>query len=199
LPLNLLIRRKKCFEKFSFYEINKIMSQFDVLYEAELERYQMGGLLVGDCIKFRKNALKHQYIASRAQSFVDMVKACMEPSFDLNLRIGALKSIYPSTSLNAGNTAPEGYFADIYIEYAPGLFRNPITVPVEVIEVVDIGNERGPIPKSLRRPNNVHGPKEHKTKSDDVNAQTNLTTQDTKMPGANKWDDTKPGGGNFKI
>jgi hypothetical protein len=177
------------------------MSNFDVLLERELERYQQGGFLVGDRIKFKKDALKHEYIASKAQGFIDIVKACMEPTFDLNLRIGALKSIYPTSATNfqAGHEAPAGMFADIYIEYAPGLHRNPMTVPVETIEHIDDGNERGPIPKSLRRPNNVHGPKEQKTKADDVKAEVNLTNSNVQLPGANKWDDTKPGGGNFKT
>jgi len=177
------------------------MSKFDVLLEQELERYQQGGFLVGDRVKFRKNALKNEYISSRAQSFIDIVKACMEPTFDLNLRIGALKSIYPTSATNfqAGHTAPAGVFADIYIEYAPGLHRNPMTVPVETIENIDDGNERGPIPNSLRRPNSVHGPKEQKAKADDVGAEINLTTKNVNLPGSNKWDDSKPGGGNFKT
>lgn len=177
------------------------MSKFDVLLDEELERYQQGGFLIGDRVKFKKDALKHQYVSSRAQSFIDLIKACMEPTFDLNLRIGALKSIYPSSSTNfqAGNIVPDGVFADIYIEYAPGLYRNPITIPVEVIEIVADGNERGPIPNSLKRPNDVHGPKEQKTKNDDVKADVNLTNQNATLPGANKWDDTKPGGGNFKT
>ena len=174
------------------------MSQFDVLFEAELERYQQGGFLVGDRVKFAKNALKHEYISSRAQSFQDIVKSCMEPSFDLNLRIGALKSVYPPSGY-FGTGAPQGQFADIYIEYAPGLYRNPLTVPVEVIVVCDDGNERGPIPDSLKRPNNVHGPKEQKTQQDDVKADVNLTNANAQMPGANKWDDSKPGAGNFKT
>lgn len=175
------------------------MSNFDLLYEAELERFQSSGFLVGDRIRFKKDALKHEYIAKRAQSFQDIVKACMDPGFDLNLRIGALKSIYPSSSTNfqAGHVVPDGVFADIYIEYAPGLYRNPMTLPIDVIELLDDGANRGPIPDSLRRKNNIHGPEEQKAESD-IKADVNLTTQNVKLPGSNKWDDTKPGGGNFK-
>lgn len=174
--------------------------QFDVLFEKELERYQSGGYIVGDRVRFKKDALRLDYIASRGRSFQDIVKACMDPAFDLNLRIGAIKSVYPTSATNfqAGHAAPDGMFVDIYIEYAPGLYRNPMTVPIEAIEVMDDGNERGPVPDSLRRKNNVHGPQEHKAEADDVKAEINLTNQNARMPGANKWDDTKPGGGNFK-
>lgn len=176
------------------------MNGFDTLFEKELERFQLGGIIVGDRIKFKKDALKLNYIASKAQSFRDIVAACMEPTFDLNLRVGAVKSIYPTSSTNfqAGYCAPDGIFLDIYIEYAPGLYRNPMTVPLEAVEIVNDGMNRGPVPDSLRRQNNIHGPEETKAQSDDVKADINLTTQNVKLPGANKWDDTKPGGGNFK-
>lgn len=176
------------------------MSKFEKLFEAELERFQQGGFMVGDRIRFKKDALQHEYIAKRAQSFKDIVKACMEPSFDLVLRIGAIKSIYPTTTQNYGNgtQSPDGTFFDIYIEYAPGLYRNPMTVPLDVIEPIDDGNNRGPIVNSVRRKNNVHGPEETKAESD-IKADINLTTKNVQLPGANKWDDTKPGGGNFKA
>jgi hypothetical protein len=176
------------------------MSNFDMLFEKELEKFQTGGYLVGQRIRLKKDALKHEYIASRAQSFQDMIRACMDPGFDLNLRIGAIKSIYPTTTQNYGNgtESPTGTFFDVYIEYAPGLFRNPMTIPIEVVEEIpgDDGS-RGPIPDSLRRPNNIHGPEETQANSD-IKANVNLTTQNVKLPGSNKWDDTKPGGGNFK-
>lgn len=176
------------------------MNKFDVLYENELERFQQGGIIVGDRVKFKKDALKLDYIAKRAQSYKDIIASCMEPTFDLTLRVGAVKSIYPTSSTNfqGGYTAPDGVFLDIYIEYAPGLYRNPMTVPIEAIDVISDGVNRGPIPDSLRRKNNIHGPEEIQTQSDDVKANVNLTTQNVKLPGANKWDDTKPGGGNFK-
>lgn len=169
------------------------MSEFDILFEKELERFQQGGFVVGDRIRFKPDALKLDYVKKRAKSFQDIIKACMEPSFDLNLRIGAVKSIYPTSATNfqAGNCAPDGVFLDIYIEYAPGLYRNPMTVPIEAVELIDDGNERGPIPDSVRRPSNVHGPQEVKT------SETNFPNKNISLPGANKWDDTKPGGGNF--
>jgi hypothetical protein len=176
------------------------MSKFDTLLEKEMEQFQTGGYRVGMRVLFKNDALKHEYVQKRAQSFQDIIKACMDPGFDLSLKIGAIKSIYPTTTQNYGNgtESPDGTFLDIYIEYAPGLFRNPMTVPIDIVDCVDEGNNRSPIPNSLKRPNNVHGPKEQKTEQDDVKADVNLTNQNAQMPGANKWDDTKPGGGNFK-
>lgn len=173
-------------------------SNFDRLYEAETERFQQGGYLVGDRVRFKKDALQHEYIAKRASSFQDIIKSCMDPSFDLALKIGAIKSIYPTTqNATAGASTPDGVFFDIYIEYAPGLYRNPMTVPIDVIEPLDDGNNRPPIPDSIRRQNNIHGPEQTKANSD-IKADVNLTTTNTTLPGANKWNDAQPGGGNFK-
>ena len=174
------------------------MSNFDTLFEAESEKFQNGGFMVGQRVYFKPDALKSEYVKNRAQSFQDMIKACMEPSFDLNLRIGAIKSIYPTTTQNYGNgtQSPNSIFFDVYIEYAPGLFRNPITIPLEIVSPIE-ENDRGPIPNSLRRPNNIHGPEETEATSD-IKANVNLTDKNVQLPGANKWDDTQPGGGNFK-
>jgi len=175
------------------------MSQFDVIYEKEIERFQSAGILVGDRCKIKSNAINDDYVKNRAQSFKDFIRACSDPSFDLTLRVGAIKSIYPTTTQNYGNgtESPDGIFVDIYIEYAPGLYRNPTTLPVHLIEIIDDGINRGPIPDSLRRKNEIHGPKETKANSD-IKAEVNLTTKNTSLPGANKWDDSQPGGGNFK-
>jgi len=177
------------------------MSQFDVLLEKELERFQMGGIIVGDRVRFKQDALQHEYVTSRATSFKDIIQACMHPSFDLNLRVGAVKSIYPTTTQNyvGGSEAPDGIFLDIYIEYAPGLYRNPMTVPIGIIEVIDDGNNRGPVPDSLVRKNKVHGPQEQEAEQNN-NAkgfEVNLKNKNVVIPGGNKWDDSKPGAGNF--
>jgi hypothetical protein len=176
------------------------MSSFNLLFEKELERFQMGGIIVGDRVRFKKNCLNHDYIKNRASSYQDIIKSCMLPSFDLNLRVGAVKSIYPTTTQNyqGGSEAPDGVFLDVYIEYAPGLYRNPITIPIDVVEVIDDGNNRGPIPDSLKRPNRVHGPQETKAvQTTKFDSDINLKNTNVVLPGANKWDDTKPGAGNF--
>lgn len=176
------------------------MSNFNLLFERELERFQQGGIIVGDRVRFKKECLNLDYIKNRAASYQEIIKACMEPTFDLNLRVGAVKSIYPTTTQNyqAGSEAPDGVFLDIYIEYAPGLYRNPMTVPIAAIEVIDDGINRGPVPNSLKRKNDVHGPEEVKAEpSTDLKADVNLNNKNVVLPNSNKWNDKKPGGGNF--
>lgn len=178
------------------------MSKFDTIYESAVERMQSGGFIIGDRVRFKKDAYKDEYVQSRSSSFQEYIKACCEDTFDLNLRIGAIKSIYPTTSQNyqGGVTdSPQSLFADVFIEHAPGLFARPVTVPISLLILMDDSINRGPIPDSLRRKNKIHGPEELKAEPDDLKAEINLKNQNVVLPNSNKWDDTQPGGGNFRV
>jgi hypothetical protein len=174
--------------------------KFNVLLENVMERYQTGGFLIGDRVKFRKDWSKLDFFKEKAQSFLQMIEAVTQPNFDLNLRVSAVKSIYPTTTQNyrGGTESPDHIYVDVIIEYAPGLYRNPMTVPVESLELQDDGINRGPVPDSLKRKNRVSDkPEEIKTKeTNNLKADVNLTDKNTKLPGGNKWDDSKPGAGN---
>ena len=175
-------------------------NKFNLLFEREVSRFEMGGFLVGDRVRIKKEALKDEYVLGRAQSFQDFIKSLLEPTFDLNLRIGAVKSIYPTTSTNyTGSIGADQLFADIYVEYAPGLYQRPTTLPISLIDHIEDFNNRGPIPNSLRRKSKIHGPEEIQTTPDDLKVEINLTNKNVVLPNANKWDDSKPGGGNFKT
>ena len=138
---------------------------FDTLFEHTLERYQQGGFLLGDRVKFVKGWEKLSFFKNKGQSFLDIVKSCSEPGFDLNLRIGAIKSVRPTTTQNytSGTESPDNIYVDLYVEYAPGLYRTPMTVPIEAIEWADDGINTGPVPDSLKRKSRVHGPEEIET------------------------------------
>jgi hypothetical protein len=173
-------------------------TKFDVLYENVLERYQQGGFLIGDRVRFRKDVLKMDFFKNKGQNFLDVVRACMDPSFDLNLRVSALKSIYPTTSQNyrGGTESPDSIFADVIIEYAPGLYRNPMTVPIEALELQDDGINRGPVPDSLKRKSRINIKPEKIEAEQSADFDINLQNKNVQLPGGTKWDDKKPGAGN---
>ena len=173
-------------------------TKFDVLYENVLERYQQGGFLIGDRVRFKKNVLSMEFFKGKGQNFIDIVKACMDPSFDLNLRVSALKSVYPTTSQNyrGGTESPDAIFADVIIEYAPGLYRNPMTLPIEAFELQDDGINRGPIPDSLKRKSKINIKPEEIEAEQSADFDINLQNKNVQLPGGTKWDDKKPGAGN---
>ena len=139
-----------------------------------------------------------EFFKGKGQNFIDIVKACMDPSFDLNLRVSALKSIYPTTSQNyrGGTESPDAIFADVIIEYAPGLYRNPMTVPIEAFELQDDGINRGPVPDSLKRKSKINIKPEEVEAEQSADFDINLQNKNVQLPGGTKWDDKKPGAGN---
>jgi hypothetical protein len=116
-------------------------TKFDVLVEEVTSRYQQGGLLMGDFVIIRKDALKNAKLQGRPSNFIDMVKSAIETK--LPLRVSAIKSERPESSndlVGGVNNAPTGYWVDVCVEYAPGLWRDPMTLPLEIL---DIANPEG--------------------------------------------------------
>jgi len=142
--------------------MKKFTGKYETLIEAAITRFEQGGLLSGDIVKFRKDVMKNE----KVKAMMDNYKAMIEDAIntDLNLRVSAIKSIRPTTSgnyeggHNSGTDSPTDHYVDIVVEYAPGLWRNPITVPMEVLERVDTGINMAPIPDSLKKKYAVTGP-----------------------------------------
>lgn len=173
-------------------------TKFDVLFENLLERYQQGGLIIGDRVRFKKDALSMDFFKNKGHNFIDIVKSCMDPGFDLNLRVSAIKSVYPTTTQNyrGGTESPDKIYADVIIEYAPGLYRTPMTVPIEALELQDDGINTGPVPDSVKRKSKIEiKPSEVKAEQK-AKGDINLTNKNVQIPGGKKWNDKEPGGGN---
>jgi len=141
--------------------------KYDSLIAEATERFQMGGILSGDLVRFRKDTMKNDKIKNLTAQYKAMIEDAMNT--DLNLRASSIKSSRPNTSgyygggQNSGTDAATDFYVDVVVEYAPGLFKTPMTVPIEVLEVVDTDGNLAPVPDSLKRKNNVHMPKEVKT------------------------------------
>jgi len=132
--------------------MKKFQNKFSVLYEDVVTRFQSGGLMPGDVVKIRKDALNNPRIKGMTETYKAQLKNAIET--DLNLRVSAIKSIRPNTSQNYsgyGTDAAADFHIDIVTEYAPGLWRNPITVPMEILELNDTGINMAPVPDSLKR------------------------------------------------
>ena len=174
-------------------------TKFDVLFENLLERYQQGGFIIGDRVRFKKDALNSDFMKSKGQNFIDIVKSCMDPGFDLNLRISAIKSIYPTTTQNyrGGTESPDKIYADVIVEYAPGLYRTPMTVPIELLELQDDGINTGPVPNSVRRKSKINIKPEKVEAEQTADFDINLQNKNVQLPGGTKWNDSKPGAGNM--
>lgn len=140
----------------------KFTGKYETIIESTITRFSQGGVLSGDLVKIRKDALKNEKVKANTEPYQKALENAMNT--DLNLRVCAVKSIRPTTTgdygggHNSGTRAPTDYFVDIVIEYAPGLWRDPITVPLEILEIVDTNGNLSPIPDSLKRKNKVEMP-----------------------------------------
>jgi hypothetical protein len=122
----------------------------------------------------------------------------MDPNFDLNLRISAIKSVYPTTTQNyrGGTESPDRIYADVIVEYAPGLYRTPMTVPIEILELQDDGINTGPVPDSVRRKSKINIKPEKVEAEQSADFDINLQNKNVQLPGGTKWNDKEPGAGN---
>lgn len=162
----------------------KYKGKYDILIESAITRFEMGGLLSGDIVKFRKDTLKNPKIVPLTDQYKQMIEAAMNG--DLNLRVSSIKSIRPTTTMNyegghnSGTDAPTDQYVDLVVEYAPGLWRDPITVPIEVLERVDTGINLAPVPDSVKRKGKNTKPKGVKSpdsdrKTPDSNTKPSIT------------------------
>jgi hypothetical protein len=167
-------------------------SKFNVLLEYSLNRYQLGGFLVGDVVTIKPTALKHKEIIDRGQTFKDILESKIKNK-DL-LRVAAVKSIRPDITGRPNNSGVADFYVDVFEEYAPGLFHNVMTLPAEVLEVHDHGINLPP-PAGHRRKSKVHKSKEADTsnKLGTYPADSSTPKVNTTLPNANKWPN-EPGG-----
>lgn len=128
------------------------MGKFINLYESAIQRFTRGGFLVGDLVKIRESSLNDDFFKKQATNYIDKVKEFM--SSGLNIRISAIKPVYPSYQPGNIQNEAESYLCDIVLEKAPGLYYAFITVPAHVLEHIDTGINLAPVPDALKRPNN---------------------------------------------
>jgi len=170
--------------------------KFEELFENTINRYQNGGYLAGDIVKIKKDALKHPYVVGMSIPYQEMVRNAIET--DLNLRLSAVRSIRPGTSGNMSAPAtdsPADFYADIVVEYAPGLWRDPITLPLEVLELVDTEGNLAPVPDSLKRKSISTKPEKVVTNDKDRSnpvADTKLANNKNAKDGRDQADKPKP-------
>lgn len=132
-------------------------SKFDTIFESNFTRFQGGGFLTGDVIKFKSNWSSSEWSRTAPQQTLDKIKELADS--DLILRVSSVKPIRPTVNSDVDQArGVDGFFIDITQETAPGRYSGHfVTVPQEIIEYDTTGNnERTPdIPDSLKREEDV--------------------------------------------
>ena len=171
---------------------NKFKSKFEALSEQAIERYQQGGYINGDYIKFSSKYKSSDFYKKAGEHVQAMIDEFAES--DLNIRVSAVKAIRPAIApVDGGMNAADGFYLDVSQELAPGLYPRHITVPSEIVQMVDTPDAMGRVsaPDSQVYKANIHGAEEVETSD----ADRSNPKKNTKLAKSNKWQDS-PGGGN---
>ena len=136
--------------------MNKFKGKFENLHEETLYRYQQGGFLRGDYVRIKADALKNE----STSQFSGQLKAIIQDAIrnDTMLRVSYIKSGQSeafSGPVDAANIPSAELWADCYQEHAPGMWHNIMTLPMNILEKIEIEGANGfpPYDKKLVRPN----------------------------------------------
>lgn len=151
------------------------------------DRYKNGGYINGDYVTISKKIVNSDFFKNLPGQTQEYIQSALDT--DLRLRVSSVNSIRPANQPGDGGVGAAGDFvADIVIEYAPGLYRNPLSLPVNFLELQSTGVDGFgtlPTPDSLIKKTPVHGPESIESQS--------LPTQNTTIPNSNSYPDA-PGG-----
>ena len=196
------------------------MKKFLTLLEGVFQRYQGGSFLSGDVVKFREGALTDEWCKAQPSNVMEKLKRFVES--DLNLRVSSVQALRPAVqgSVQQDNQQCD-FYCDIVQETAPNRWHEFITVPAYLLEINNPdGPNLPPVPDSQRYDDKTHIKPEVVETSAELSGDTtkpssqtrntdkgnnNMSPSDWKLPQENapgkgiKWDDTQPGGGNYKT
>lgn len=170
--------------------MNKFTGKFEKLHEETLFRYQQGGFLRGDYVKIKKNALKNELV----EQFSEQLKNILQDAIknETVLRVSYIKSGKSesfSGPVDAANIPSCELWADCYVEHAPGMWHNVMTIPLSIIEKIEVEGANGypQYDKKLIRPNaeepdRVDKELKKQTMGDDDNRK--LSKKNTKLANA---------------
>lgn len=124
--------------------------KFDQLFESVVQRYQAGGFLNGDLVKFKSNyksSETYKFMHPEMQSQLDdLVKS------GLNIKVTQVGDNLSGASANNQHKKPQNAVITVAGDHGGGRFYGQIAVSPDMIEIVDKDeNAYPPIPDQFRR------------------------------------------------
>jgi hypothetical protein len=127
-------------------------SKFDVIYEETVMRFQSGGLLEGDFVKVLPSYKNNPKLKGKAGSYFDRLDYVIKSGLPIKVSSIKAERAEVSNGVVGAVDAPTGYWVDIVSEHAPGMWANVVTVPIEILEKIEVGNNFSPgIPDAIVR------------------------------------------------
>ena len=157
--------------------------KYEKICEDTLYRFQQNGFLRGDYVKVRKNALQNECVKSMSEQMKALIDAAIKEN--TYLRISYIKSGRSEVAggpVDAPNI-PGSLWADVYFEHAPGMWSNVMTLPLEVLELVEVTGANG---YAQYNPNLVRPNTPEPKPSEELNKQTLGKDDMRQLPTTNK-------------
>lgn len=181
-------------------------SKFETHINEMFDRFtDGGGFLKGDVVRLKKSTISSDWFKHQAASVQDKLQQMTEKSNRV-YRISALKSEIPRSAGAFGMGQPMAAVADVVREVNPSFWMDPVTIPLQYLETIDVGVNMPPYDKDLVRPDNSNiKPSDSINNTDKISANQTMANTDDRILAnkyqtikyGSKWDDTKPGGGNI--
>lgn len=186
-------------------------SKFLMLYETIYNRFKQGaGFLEGDVVKLKSDFKSTEGYKTLSDSVKQRLEDASKSGY--NLRLGRLHTPNNNAGALGINVGLPATHADLYEEKSPGNFGNLVTVPVDLLEVVDTGVNLPPVSsnnKGLKSETPYQKPGKWKSNKDtpETKEQNHMGHEQNWAPkgsyelaeknkkisvGANKYDDNKP-------
>jgi len=136
-------------------------SKFNSLFQEAYDRYTNGnGFLVGDVVKLKSGYENNENFKKLGENVKERIKYIIKTGN--NIRVGRLHNDSVASRYSAeGSGAAPANLADCYEEYAPGAWRNLVTIPVECLEEINTGADLASVPDGQKdTEERVSGPTE---------------------------------------
>lgn len=160
-----------------------MISKFDTIFESNFTRFQGGGFLTGDIIKFKEGWERDEWSSKAPAQVIDKIKEMT--GSDLILRVSSVKAVRPAVNSNTDQAAgADDFHVDITQELAPGRFNGVfITVPQHLIELDGANDSLPEIPDSLKREDQVDVKPKELSKEDTSETESDMMTDPSKQTG----------------
>lgn len=130
-------------------------NKFTKIFESNFQRFQGGGILAGDIVKFIDNVTSDEWFTKQNDAVRDKVQSMIDG--DLNLRIGSVSAKRPAAQgAVQQDQQVDDFYCDVVKELAPGLFTDVTTVPIHLVQKIDTDNNLAPVPDSVRYDDKSH-------------------------------------------
>ena len=164
------------------------MSKFDTLFEEQIGQFVKPGPIAGDYVKFASNLKSSDWykeLSDSRKTYVEEIITLAEQGKPLMLST-TKRAIYenPSKTIPGKDEGFNDQFADIVVEYAPGLYQQSLSLPIQLVELTlckDAARGTQKDPSNDQEDKSTLKPEEVEDPTIDIGQQTHVPDGDYKL------------------